>query len=110
MRTVTVKVEDKTVDIKFYRYEELSDKAKKMADSYSENHDENEYDEYGHILIEEIVGVAMDDNNIYDTFLNESTHSVKDKWLEHGGKVLSTDELFQLNDLLTAFFDGKRKK
>jgi hypothetical protein len=48
-------------------------------------------------------------NNSFDEFLNEATHAVHDLWVKAGGKKLDTDELYDLNDTLTAFFSSRRE-
>jgi hypothetical protein len=43
----------------------------------------------------------------YDAFLNDATHQVAGMWHDRGGRLLTSEELYQLYDLLTGFFDGK---
>lgn len=44
----------------------------------------------------------------YDEFLDDITHTIHAVWTERGGRELSNDEMYALNDLLTAFFDSKK--
>ena len=44
----------------------------------------------------------------FDDFLDEATHEVEKIWWYNGGKELTTDELYALNDLLTQFFADKK--
>ena len=44
------------------------------------------------------------DNHAFDKFLDEATHAVNDLWPEG----LTSEELDELNDLLTQFFASKR--
>lgn len=46
--------------------------------------------------------------NDFDTFLDDATHKVKEMWQGCQGRPLTMDELYALNDLLTAFFADKR--
>ena len=52
---------------------------------------------------------TMNDDE-FDEFLNDATHAVADLWAEVSGQTLTNakNELYDLNDLLTAFFEGKR--
>ncbi len=43
----------------------------------------------------------------WDAFLDEATHSVHDAWVASGRRELTTYELYELNDVLTAFFQDK---
>ena len=43
----------------------------------------------------------------HDEFLNDATLAVADEWDRATHKVLSSEELHALNDLLTAYFAGK---
>ncbi|MBI2806115.1 MAG: hypothetical protein HYX68_14130 [Planctomycetes bacterium] len=40
----------------------------------------------------------------FDDFLQEACLAVHDEWCQAGGKELTSEELQQLNDLLTQFF------
>jgi len=42
-----------------------------------------------------------------DDFLNDATLSTASQWEAASGNALSMDEQYELNDLLTAFFQGK---
>jgi hypothetical protein len=44
----------------------------------------------------------------FDTFLNDATHKVCEIWEEVGGREISLEEKYQLNDLLTAFFADRK--
>jgi hypothetical protein len=48
------------------------------------------------------------DDDPFDDFLNEVTHVVHAAWTDAGGRALTSEELHQLNDLLTAFFADRR--
>ena len=41
-----------------------------------------------------------------DSFLYDATHRVAQMWEERSGQELTTDELYALNDCLTAHFPG----
>jgi len=49
---------------------------------------------------------SADDN--FDAFLDDATHKVSELWEDCQGRTLTIDELYALNDLLTAFFADKR--
>lgn len=44
----------------------------------------------------------------FDAFLDDATHKVREMWEDRHGRPLTIDELYALNDLLTAFFADKR--
>lgn len=44
----------------------------------------------------------------FDEFLNEATLQLHGLWIKYGGNTLNSDEIYALNDAVTAFFDGKR--
>lgn len=45
----------------------------------------------------------------FDTFLDDSAHSLANDWAYRGGRELTFDEKCQLNDWLTGFFADKRQ-
>ena len=47
-------------------------------------------------------------HNTFDEFLDDATHSVRAVWQERGGRALTQDEVYALNDALTGFFTDKR--
>lgn len=49
-------------------------------------------------------------NDKFDEFLDDATHDAADRWQKAGGKRLNTEELYALNDLLTAYFNDKRPR
>ena len=49
-----------------------------------------------------------DDGKKYDTFLDDASHGVSNLFAKRGGRDLTIDELYQINDFLTTFFDDKR--
>ena len=50
------------------------------------------------------------DNQHFDAFLDDATHKVSNMWERQSGSKLSTDEKYELNDVLTAFFGQRREE
>lgn len=44
----------------------------------------------------------------FDNFLDDATHTVHNLWLSYKGRPLNSDELYALNDALTAYFSDKK--
>lgn len=48
------------------------------------------------------------DEDEFDAFIDGATHAVADLFTRRfGGKILSIEDLYALNDALTSFFNGK---
>lgn len=52
---------------------------------------------------------VINDDESFDNFLDDATHAVRGMWEDRGGEKLGEEETYALNDLLTAFFQDKRK-
>ena len=48
------------------------------------------------------------DQNDFDEFLDDATHAIGNMWHRRGGRPLTSEELYEINDWLTAYFGGKR--
>ena len=50
----------------------------------------------------------MNDDD-FDNFLNEAVHAVVAEWEKRNGRTITTDEKYELNDLLSGYFNDKRE-
>lgn len=44
----------------------------------------------------------------FDRFLQDATLKVHEEWRDAGGRALTIEELYELNDLLDAFFQARK--
>ena len=49
------------------------------------------------------------ERNDWDYSLNQATHAVASLWADYADQELLTNELYALNDCLSAHFCGKRR-
>ena len=49
-----------------------------------------------------------DTDEQHDDFLDDATHAVADAWEATGASPLTVEDKYALNDVLTAYFEGRR--